>query len=200
MTEDKPCIVVGLGNPGERYARTRHNAGFMAVDLLARDAGTGEWRRERRSLVCRASLEGRAAVLAKPLTFMNLSGLAVEELRESQEAGPEDFIVVLDDTSLEFGRIRIRRRGSAGGHHGLESVIRSLRTDEFIRIRLGIGEEDMPEERAGFVLSDFPRSLEEAVAEMVGRAGEAVRSILRDGVEKAMSACNAGMEPRRILS
>jgi len=191
MTEDKPCIVVGLGNPGERYARTRHNAGFMTVDLLAR--GAGGWRRERRSLICLASLEGRPAVLAKPLTYMNLSGLAVEELRESYEAAPEDFIVALDDTSLEFGRIRIRKRGSAGGHHGLESVIRSLRTDEFIRVRLGVGEEEMPEERAEFVLSDFPRSREEAVEEMVRRAGEAVHSILRDGVEKAMSAYNAGV-------
>jgi peptidyl-tRNA hydrolase, PTH1 family len=191
MTGENTRIIAGLGNPGERYAWTRHNVGFMVVDLLAREAGSAGWRRESRALVCRVPLEGHETVLVRPLTYMNLSGPAVAEAAERRRAGAGDLVVLLDDLNLPFGRIRIRNLGSGGGHHGLESVIRALGTDEFMRVRLGVGEEDMPEDRADFVLSEFPGARREALDEMIRRAGEAVRAILRDGAAKAMSVYNA---------
>ncbi len=184
-------LVVGLGNPGVRYALTRHNAGFMVVDELARGSHASPWAAQCRSLICETELEGRALVLAKPLTYMNLSGHAVRLLFEEYGSTPEALLLVLDDLNLPFGKVRVRSRGSAGGHRGLESVISALDSDSFVRIRLGIGEDEIPADKAAFVLSEFPPSREQELSEMVFRAAEAVRTIVSDGVEKTMSAFNA---------
>jgi len=180
-----------LGNPGEGYARTRHNAGFLAVDALAREASSGGWEAECQALVCRCMIAGQPVVVAKPLTFMNLSGQAVDLLLERYPVGIEGIVVALDDLNLPFGRIRIRERGSAGGHRGLESVLRAVGTEELVRVRLGIGEEAWAGDVSDFVLSEFPTNRELELTEMVLRARDALKSILAEGVAKAMSVFNA---------
>ena len=191
LREKVARVIVGLGNPGERYARTRHNAGFLAVDALAREASSGSWEAECQALVCRCMIAGQPVVLAKPLTFMNLSGQAVDLLLERYPVGIEGIIVALDDLNLPFGRIRIRERGSAGGHRGLESVLRAVGTEELVRVRLGIGEEAWAGDVSDFVLSEFPANRELELTEMVLRARDALKSILAEGVAKAMSVFNA---------
>jgi peptidyl-tRNA hydrolase, PTH1 family len=187
----KPSVVVGLGNPGTAYARNRHNAGFMAVDRLARDVGPVLWQVRWRALSTRVSIEGCPVLLVKPQTYMNSSGACVAALVADLEVLPQDVLIVLDDISLPFGRIRVRARGSAGGHHGLESVLEALATLEVPRVRLGIGEENMPAEKAEFVLADFPGTVEPELNEMIASAAAAVRTILDLGVERAMSVFNA---------
>jgi PTH1 family peptidyl-tRNA hydrolase len=187
----KPGVVVGLGNPGAKYARNRHNAGFMTVDWLARETGPVVWQVRWRALVAQVPIAGRRILLVKPQTYMNVSGACVAALAGDLRLGPQDVVVVLDDISLPFARIRVRARGSAGGHHGLASLLDALGTDEVPRVRLGVGEEDMPAEKADFVLADFPRTREEELNEMIGNAVAAVRTILGSGVERAMSDFNA---------
>jgi PTH1 family peptidyl-tRNA hydrolase len=191
MDGQTPALIVGLGNPGDQYARTRHNIGFMTVDALAREAGVKHWSNECRSLVCRPVIAGRPVILAKPLTYMNLSGLAIQMLLSENRLELKDAVLIVDDFNLPFGRIRLRSGGSAGGHHGLESVIRALATEEFLRIRLGVGEDDAPDDRAEFVLSDFPPERGMELSEMIHRAGEAVKMLLSDGAARAMSVFNA---------
>lgn len=184
-------LIVGLGNPGVRHERTRHNAGYRVIDELALEARTGAWSMQCLSLVAAAVIATQQALLAKPLTFMNASGHAVQLLLEKHRLDPRDLILILDDLNLPLGRIRIRERGSSGGHNGMESVIRTLNSEEIIRVRVGIGEENMPEDKAGFVLSDFPPARAAALEEMIARAAQAVRSITTDGVSRAMSIFNA---------
>jgi len=189
--EDFARVIVGLGNPGKRYARNRHNAGFMAIEALAREAHAGTWSTESRTRVCRAEIGGCPVVLAEPWSCMNDSGQAVQLLLSALHRTPEDLLLVLDDLNLPFGRIRIRQRGSAGGHRGLESILSSLKTEEILRLRLGIGEGEMPREKANFVLADIPPERQRELDEMISRAGDAVRAILRDGTAKAMAYFNA---------
>ncbi len=184
-------LIIGLGNPGVQYAATRHNVGFMVVDALAREAGIERWSSGCRSLVSRAMIGGRETLLAKPLTYMNLSGQALSLLLSEHGLLLQDTLLIVDDFNLPFGRIRLRTRGSAGGHHGLESVIRAVASEEFLRVRLGIGEEDAPVDKAQFVLSDFPPEREAELSDMIRRAAEAVKMILSDGVSRAMSVFNA---------
>ena len=190
MREKPARVIIGLGNPGERYARTRHNAGFLAVDALAREASSGGWEAECQALVCRCMIAGQPVVVAKPLTFMNLSGQAVDLLLERYPVGIEGIVVALDDLNLPFGRIRIRERGSAGGHRGLESVLRAVGTEELVRVRLGIGEEAWAGDVSDFVLSEFPTNRELELTQMLLRARGALKSILAEGVPKAMSVFN----------
>jgi len=184
-------LIAGLGNPGVRYEGTRHNAGFATVDELARNSRNQAWSRRCQSLVAFAAVAEEPALLAKPLTFMNASGTAIQLLLDEFRLGAGDLVLILDDLNLPLGKIRIRRRGSAGGHKGLESVIRALNSEEFIRVRLGIGEEGMPEEKAGFVLSDLPQDRMPQWNEMIARAAEAVRMIVSGGLTRAMSMFNA---------
>ncbi len=184
-------VIVGLGNPGEQYANNRHNVGFLVLDALAREAAVQNWSVDCLTRVSRAEFAGRQIMLVKPLTFMNRSGEAVWLLQSKYGIEPSDLLVVLDDLSLPLGRLRIRERGSAGGHHGLESIFRATGSSEILRLRLGIGEEEMPPEKAEFVLSDFPAGRQAAVNEMIARACDAVRTILSEGVSKAMAAFNA---------
>jgi PTH1 family peptidyl-tRNA hydrolase len=189
-TEAFRRILVGLGNPGERYAGTRHNVGFMVLEALAREWG-GRWSVQRLSRICRIEIDRCPVLLAEPLTYMNHSGKAVETLLSALSGKPQDLVVVVDDLNLPFGRIRVRERGSAGGHHGMESILAVLNSEEVVRIRMGIGEEQMPEDKAGFVLSDFAREKQAELDDMILRAGNAIKSILNDGVPKTMAIYNA---------
>ena len=186
----QPRIVVGLGNPGREYGFTPHNLGFLVVDRLAQDTKARVERPEARSLTAHTEIEAQPVVLAKPQTYMNLSGLAVRELLKKFGAGPESLLVVYDELDLPAGTIRIRERGSAGGHHGLESILGALGTDEFLRVRLGIGPDHPVEDAAAYVLRPYSRSDQKQVQELVDRAAQAVRTIFRDGPARAMTEFN----------
>jgi peptidyl-tRNA hydrolase, PTH1 family len=183
-------IIVGLGNPGNQYARNRHNIGFMVLDALSREAES-YWSFNMLSRTCRMNIEGAQVLLAEPLTYMNNSGKAVHALLSGYQRSPEDLLMIYDDLNLPLGRIRIREKGSAGGHHGLESILAAFNTEEILRMRIGIGEEQMPIDKTGFVLSDFPPGKQAELDEMIRTAGSAVKSILRDGVSKTMAIFNA---------
>lgn len=185
-------LIVGLGNPGREYERTRHNLGFMAVDLLAADSGTQIKREECRSVVGRAEIENETVELAKPQTFMNLSGEAVSCLLRKPERSIERLIVICDDLALPFGSIRVRPRGSHGGHNGLRSIIDQLGTQDFIRLRIGIGiGTDHPIENAkNYVLANFSKTESETVETTLEESAKAVRAIITDGIEKAMARFN----------
>ncbi|HKP47067.1 MAG TPA: aminoacyl-tRNA hydrolase [Pyrinomonadaceae bacterium] len=186
-------LIVGLGNPGAEYESTRHNLGFMLIDKLAAEAGAEVKRRECQALVGRADIEGQIVKLVKPLTFMNLSGASVGCLvrKHKLEQPGEKLIVISDDLALPFGRIRIRARGSAGGHNGLKSIIEALGTDEFTRLRIGIQPEHPLNDSKKFVLSVFPKTLKSELNNILKKSADAVHAILRDGVLKAMSSYNS---------
>ncbi|HEY0407322.1 MAG TPA: aminoacyl-tRNA hydrolase [Pyrinomonadaceae bacterium] len=188
-----PRLIIGLGNPGAEYEWTRHNLGFMLVDLLARETGAQVKRKECRALVGRAELEGLAVELVKPQTYMNLSGETVACLvaKHGLEKKAQDIIVISDDLALPFGRIRLRPRGSAGGHNGLKSIIAALRTDEFTRLRIGIQPEHPVGDTKRFVLDEFPRGARAGVEDVLERSAEALRAVLRDGIDKAMAQYNS---------
>jgi peptidyl-tRNA hydrolase, PTH1 family len=184
-------IVIGLGNVGKRYRNTRHNVGFMVVDALAKGAGNGPWSSACRASICYLKTEALTVLLAKPLTYVNGSGEAAHLLMQEHRLMPRDFLVILDDLSLPLGRMRIREKGSAGGHRGLESICRALGSEEVLRLRLGIGEGIMPADKAGFVLSSFPADRQKVLDEMIGKACDAIKMILGDGAPKAMAVYNA---------
>ena len=186
-------LIVGLGNPGAQYEQTRHNLGFMLVDLLAREAGAQVKRKDCRALVGRALLEGTTVELVKPQTYMNLSGEAVACLLSKQDSksAAQNMIVISDDLALPFGTIRLRRRGSAGGHNGLKSIIAATHTDEFIRLRIGIQSEHPVADTKNFVLDEFSRSERTDLEKILERSAEALRAVLRDGIDKAMALYNS---------
>ena len=183
--------IVGLGNPGSEYEWSRHNLGFMLIDKLAHDAGVEVSRRECSSLTGRAVIEGREVRLIKPRTFMNLSGEAVACFFAKDRVETTDSLVVIsDDLALPFGTIRIRARGSAGGHNGLKSIIAAVGSDEFIRLRIGIQPDHPIADTKRFVLDPFTRSVRDELEKILDRSADALRTILRDGVLKAMSEYN----------
>ena len=193
-------LIVGLGNPGKEYEWSRHNLGFMLIDKLAGVAGFDVKVRECQSRVGRGEIEGRTVKLVKPQTYMNLSGEAVACLfakHKLAEPG-EKLIVISDDLALPFGKIRIRAKGSAGGHNGLKSIIGALGTNEFTRLRIGIQPEHPISDSKRFVLDSFPGATRAAVEEVLDRSVEAIRSILRDGVLKAMTEYNR--EESKVMS
>jgi PTH1 family peptidyl-tRNA hydrolase len=186
-------LIVGLGNPGAEYAWTRHNLGFMLIDRIARETGSLVKLKECRALVGRAQVEGVTVELVKPQTFMNLSGESVACLiakRDESKTEHASLIVISDDLALPFGTIRLRPRGSAGGHNGLKSVIASLNTDEFIRLRIGIQPAHQLSDPKRFVLEEFPKSEREEVEKILKRSEDALRTVVRDGIDKAMSLFN----------
>ena len=185
-------LIAGLGNPGIEYEWTRHNVGFLLVDKLAADAGVTVKRRECRSLVGGGVIEGQRSKLAKPQTFMNVSGEALACLLAKDELAEvgKSLVVISDDLALPFGTIRLRARGSAGGHNGLKSIIAVLGTSEFIRLRIGIQPEHPVSDARKFVLDEFAAVERRALKEILERSAEAVRSVLRDGIAKAMSLYN----------
>ena len=188
-------LIVGLGNPGPEYAWTPHNLGFLVVDRLAEEGNIRVERPEAKSYVGLGRLAGQDVVLAKPQTMMNLSGLAMRELAYRYEAEPPDWIVVFDDVALPWGMLRIRERGSAGGHNGLKSLIGALATDEFIRVRLGVQPDHPVGDLAAYVLHPMRKAELEVAAEMVDGAAQAVQTILSDGVQRAMNQYNQRVPP-----
>ena len=183
-------LIVGLGNPGAEYEKTRHNLGFMLVDLLAERWGVQVRRDECRSLVGRAAVGGNRVELAKPQTYMNLSGEAVSCLLAKDERQSAGLIVVSDDLALPFGKIRIRPRGTHGGQNGLRSIIDILRTQEFIRLRIGMQPEHPVADAKRFVLERFARGDSETLAETLARSADAIEAIVTDGVDAAMAKFN----------
>ena len=185
-------LIAGLGNPGAEYEWTRHNLGFMLIDKLAAEAGATMKRRECRSLVGSAVIEDEHVRLVKPQTFMNLSGEAVACLLAKYEIDDrsKSLIVISDDLALPFGNIRLRPSGSAGGHNGLKSIINAIDTNEFIRLRIGIKPEHPVSDAKAFVLDEFRKPQREEVGKTLEHAAEAVHSILRDGITKAMALYN----------
>lgn len=183
-------LVAGLGNPGPEYASTPHNLGFLTVDRLAVRHSVRVSRLECRALVGQGIVEGRPALLAKPQTFMNLSGQAVKGLLEKYGIESGKLILVHDDLDLPWLSIRIRPNGSAGGHHGVEDVIRCLGTEDFVRLRLGIHPGHPVRDGAKFVLAPFKGGQERNLDELSDAASAAVESIIAQGVVKAMAAHN----------
>ena len=184
-------LIVGLGNPGIEYQFTPHNLGFLTIDRIANGLGIEVRNRQCRALTARATIAGEAAVLAKPETFMNLSGLAVRELvAEHQVDVSRDLIVVYDELDLPLGAIRIRQRGSSAGHNGMGSILGALGTDEFLRIRLGVSPEPKVTDGVKFVLTPFRKAQEKAVAELIDLGAQAVEVILKDGAAAAMNRFN----------
>lgn len=186
-------MIVGLGNPGERYEKTRHNLGFMLVDFLARELQTQVKREECRSLIGRAEIENQKAELAKPLTFMNLSGEAISCLLRKESRCVEKLVIIVDDLALPFGTIRLRASGSAGGHNGLKSAIECLKTQDFIRLRIGIQPEHPVNDTSNFVLERFSKAESAEIKNILAGSAKAVRAVLRDGIEKAMAQWNADL-------
>jgi peptidyl-tRNA hydrolase, PTH1 family len=187
-------LVAGLGNPGEQYAATPHNLGFLVVDWLAEQEGIRVTRTDSKALTGLGSVGGQQMMLAKPQTFMNLSGTSLRPLMEKHAMSPNQLILVYDELDLPWGHLRIRPRGSAGGHHGVESVIKQLGTDEFTRIRLGIHPGHPVKSGADYVLAPFNRQQGKELDAVLGFAANAVRSIIADGVEKSMTKFNRRAE------
>jgi PTH1 family peptidyl-tRNA hydrolase len=192
MASSVEFLVVGLGNPGEEYQNTPHNLGFMVIDRLAESHAIRVSRKENTSLVGLGEVRGKHAALAKPQTYMNLSGPAVRGLLERYELTPGRLIVVYDELDLTWGSLRIRLKGSAAGHKGVKSLIGSLGTNEFTRVRLGVWPESQSGGRDGakFVLGQFKRAQKQDVEETVGRAAEAVEFIIAEGAAQAMTKYN----------
>ena len=188
-------LIVGLGNPGIEYAWTPHNLGFLVVDMLAEQAGIRVTRPESKSYVGLGSIGGHQVMLAKPQTMMNLSGIAVRELAGRADCQPSDVIVVCDDIALPWGMLRVRERGTAGGHNGLKSVIGALGTKEFPRVRLGVRPEEFRGDLKEYVLRQIRRDEEDVVAEEIEQGAEAVKVILAEGVARAMNRFNRRVPP-----
>jgi len=184
-------LVVGLGNPGSKYWNTRHNVGYAAMDALAESLHARVDRVKFQGLTGTAEYQDHKLVLLKPTTYMNLSGRSVAAAAKFYKIPPERILVMLDDISLEPGRLRVRKSGSAGGHNGLKSIISSLGSQEFPRIRIGVGEKPHPDyDLADWVLSVFPLSEREAMAEVYRRAAEAACTVVTDGCDTAMNRFN----------
>ena len=183
-------LIVGLGNPGLRYEKTRHNLGFMLIDKLAREFQTQVKREECRALIGRAEIENETVELVKPQTFMNLSGEAVGCLLKKENRSVEKLIVISDDLALPLGKIRLRPKGSAGGHNGLKSINECLQTQEYVRLRIGIQPEHQINNTKNFVLENFSKTDLETVEKVLEQSADAIRSVLTDGIEKAMTQFN----------
>jgi peptidyl-tRNA hydrolase, PTH1 family len=191
-------FVVGLGNPGERYRRTRHNIGWMVVDVLHHTRHTpGEapaFREESGCSVATGVMGSEPVLFIKPLNYMNRSGGPLAALLSAHQGSPQDLVVIMDDVALDLGTLRIRERGSHGGHNGLRSIIDVLGSDEFPRIRVGVRQGELPEDLAEYVLSDFPEDQVLVVQEMVGQAAEVADVLVLEGAAAAMNRFNG---PRR---
>ncbi|MBI5103218.1 MAG: aminoacyl-tRNA hydrolase [Nitrospirae bacterium] len=181
-------LVVGLGNPGTKYASTRHNIGFLALDELAGRYNL-TFRDKTDYRICDGSVEGSRTFFLEPLTFMNLSGRAVRAVTGKNNILPENIIVVHDDLDLETGRLKIRKKGTSGGHKGIESIIQHLGTRDFIRVKIGIGRDPfIPTEE--YVLSKFRKNELPEIREAVIEAADAVLCIIKEGADKAMNKFN----------
>ncbi|HLJ88631.1 MAG TPA: aminoacyl-tRNA hydrolase [Candidatus Angelobacter sp.] len=189
-------LIVGLGNPGIEYQFTPHNIGFLAVDRIAEQCGVTVDNRHCKALTARTRIGNEEVLLAKPETFMNLSGQSVRELVDRYERDPEkDLIVIYDELDLPLGAIRVRERGSSAGHNGMQSIINSLQTQEVQRIRLGVAPDHPVKEGARYLLSQIKKSQLVAVDELLDRAAEAVTAIVNEGIATSMNRFNRKNKP-----
>lgn len=184
-------IIAGLGNPGAKYEMTRHNAGFLAIDMLAMKQNKEIKRLKFNALTCDAEIEGKKCLLMKPQTFMNNSGEAIGEAAKFYKIPPQNIIVLSDDISLDVGKIRIRRKGSAGGHNGLKSIIAHLGSEDFPRVKIGVGKKpNAYMDLADWVLGRFPKELEPQLKEALENADGAISLIVQDKFDRAMNLYN----------
>ena len=187
-------LIVGLGNPGNEYAHTRHNCGFRAIDILAEKLGCKIDKLKFQGLYAQTSYNGKKLMLLKPQTFMNLSGRSVLQLSAYFNIPPERIIVMFDDISLAPGRLRVRSDGSAGGHNGIKSIINELGSQDFPRVKIGVGAKPDPDkDLADWVLSGFSANEEKELANALNNAGDAALTIIEDGVQKAANRYNGSI-------
>ncbi len=189
-TEPIDKLIVGIGNPGPEYARTRHNIGFRVVNLLAKQLGVKREEARFKGVFAAAKLDGLTVGLLKPLTYVNLSGQSVREAVNRLNLATEQILVVLDDAQLPLGKLRLRAKGSSGGHKGLQSIIEALQTENIPRLRIGIGSPPEGVDMATYVLSPFEPEEEAIIAETVEIAAEAAKVWAKDGIEIAMQRFN----------
>ena len=188
-------LIVGLGNPGKEYERTRHNAGFRAIDILAEDLGCKIDRLKFQGLYCQTNFRGNKLFLLKPQTYMNLSGRSVVQMSAYFNIPPQRIIILFDDISLPPGRLRIRKDGSAGGHNGIKSIIAELGSQDFPRVKLGVGAKAHPDQDlADWVLSCFSAAEEKDLASALSRGADAALCIVEQGVAEAANRFN-GSQP-----
>jgi peptidyl-tRNA hydrolase, PTH1 family len=183
-------LIVGLGNPGRQYQNTRHNVGFMAIDAIAEEYKISASKEKWNAVYGKGEIENQEIVLTKPLTYMNLSGESVAPMMHWFKIEPTDLIIVYDDIHLPLGQLRIRERGSDGGHNGLTSIITNIGTQEFIRVRMGVDEPPPGYDQADYVLSKFAKAEIKIVEDMVQEAKEAVKTLVVSGTAKAMNLFN----------
>ena len=183
-------IIAGLGNPGGRYEHTRHNVGFEVIDILADRMGLCVDEKKHKGLCGRGVLEGQKVILLKPQTFMNLSGESVRAAADFYKVEPENILVIYDDVSLEPGQLRIRGKGSAGGHNGIKNIIAHLGTQEFPRIKVGVGEKPGSMDLADYVLSRFSQGEQEMMDQAFREAAEAAAAVIGQGIDAAMNHFN----------
>lgn len=183
-------IIVGLGNPTREYEGTRHNIGFSVIYALSDEYDINVDTKKHKALIGKGVIGGEKVILAMPMTYMNLSGESVRELKDYYKCDNEDIIVIYDDISLDVGRLRLRKKGSAGGHNGIKSIISHLGTEEFPRIKIGIGEKPKKVDLADYVLGRFSKEEQPIIRESSVSAAKAVYSILTDGMDAAMNKFN----------
>jgi len=194
-------LIVGLGNPGNQYAHSRHNIGFMCVAHFAKSRDRGFEKKEGLARTAHGRIDSEEIVLARPQTFMNASGEAVKKLTIKYRIKPEDLIVVHDEMDLRLGIIRIRRGGGTAGHNGVESIIRELGTADFVRVRVGVGhprDAEAEEQRhvVGYVLGDFSGGEAEVIKKVIAEADQAIMALIQDGLETAMNRFNKTNAPK----
>ena len=189
-------LLVGLGNPGSEYSRNRHNMGFLCLNQFAKSHRLAFSQRESKSRVARGEISGIPVILAKPTTYMNTSGVAVASLVRQEKIPMSDILIIHDDMDLPLGKIRLKPKGSAAGHHGIESIIASLGSQEFPRLRVGIGRPGDTGGTIDYVLGDFLPSEREIVEEVIARVSKAIDCFIAEGLEKAMSTFNRDEVPQ----
>lgn len=187
-------IIIGLGNPIDKYQATRHNIGWDAITRISDDYRIPMDTKNHKAICGKGYIEGEKVILAKPITYMNLSGESVRELVDYYKVSLEDIIVIYDDISLDVGQLRIRKKGSAGGHNGIKSIIQHLGTDEFPRIKVGVGEKPKDWELADYVLSRFKDDEQVAIREALKNVSDACKTIITDDIDKAMNHYNKKKE------
>lgn len=187
-------LIAGLGNPGKQYENTRHNTGFSVIDVIAEKNGISVLEKKHKALIGKGYIDGRKVILAKPLTYMNLSGESLRKLVDYYKIDEtSELIVIYDDISMPVGQLRIRKKGSAGGHNGIKSIIAHL-GDTFLRIKIGVGEKPKGYDLADYVLGHFDREEKEMIAKSAVRAQEAVRLLIQGETDAAMNAYNKKQE------
>ena len=190
-------LIAGLGNPTREYEKTRHNVGFEAIDILADKAGTTVTEKKHKALYGKGYIGGQKVILAKPQTYMNLSGESIREIADFYKIEPENIIILCDDINLSEGQLRIRLKGSAGGHNGIKSIIAHLGTQEFPRVKVGIGEKPPRMDLADYVLGHFSSGEKKIMEEAAKEAADAICEIVNVGIEQAMNDHNRRKEEQK---